>query len=286
MADITIPNIFIDGATAEADKVSENTHLPKLSPDNLSVMNGDLTNPNRDGWSIDSQDVRRGHFSKSKMVSATANQDFFNDLYLGQSSSGLTGEWWEDAQVIPGCAINFYTPTIITAVALTWNISLIIDANVQVKNHASKTIKANSGHASDPYSLAGVSKPYYDLGEARLILFINGLPVFPMQRILLNGAASMAYDPTAPDEFCNHYYGPDTRDWCASFLFDTNTGAQLANFASDVTTYPIFRGWHTADIRLVFPAYNEQASPPTVDGSEGTRHVRVKTRRMGYTLIR
>tara|TARA_R100000951_G_C2650546_1_gene184217 strand:+ start:661 stop:1521 length:861 start_codon:yes stop_codon:yes gene_type:complete len=286
MPDITIPNTFADGAVADAEQVSENTYLPKVSPDNPSVMNGDLTNPNRDGWTINSQDVRRDHFSKSTMVSATANQDFFNDLYLGQSNSTFpySLEWWKEAQVIPGCAVTFYTPAIITAVSLTWHVSLVIDANVQDVNNGNKTIKSYSGAAADNYSLAGLSKPYYDLGKARLILFINDLPVFPMQRILLNGAASMSYDPTNPERYQNHYYGPDTRDWSASFVWDENMLSQNPNF--DLTKAPIYRGWHTADLRLILPPYDEQASPATTDGTGGVRQVRVKSRRMGYTLIR
>ena len=286
MPDIVIPNVFTNGTVADAEQVSENTYLPKdpSTVDNPSVINGDLTNPNRDGWTISSQDVRRDHFSKSTMVSATANQDFFNDLYIGQSASGFpSGEWWEDAQVIPGCAVTFYTPTLMTALSLTWNISLVIDSNVQVRNSNDKTIKEYNA-VGDPYSLSGVAAPYYDIGQARLILFINDLPVFPMQRIMLTGAASMAYDPNDPDFYYNNYYGPDTRDWCASFVWDMNMLSQNPNF--DITKAPIYRGWHTADIRLVFPAYDEKASPPTLDGTDGVRHVRVKTRRMGYTLIR
>jgi hypothetical protein len=94
----------------------------------------------------------------------------------------------------------------------------------------------------------------------------------------------MAYDLSNPEEYYNEYYAPDTRDWSGSFLFDVNTGAQLPEFAADITTYPIFRGWHTADIRLVFPAYDTATA--ATDGTGGIKQVRVKTRRMGYTIIR
>ena len=284
MPDITIPNVFSDGSPADAEQVSENTYLPKdiASIDNPEVINGKLTNPNRDGWSIDSQDVRRGHFSDSRMVSATANQDFFDDVYLGQAVSGFpTGTWWEDAQVIPGCAVTFYVPWTVRAVSLTWHLTAVVDAAVADVNSATNTIKRYDG-AGDPYSISGLPAPYYDEGPARLMLFINDLPVFPVQRFLLNGAASMAYDLAEPQEYYNEYYAPDTRDWSGSFLFDVNTGAQLSNFL--LTQFPIFRGWHTADIRLVFPAYDTAAA--ATDGTGGIKQVRVKTRRMGYTIIR
>lgn len=282
MPDITIPNVFADGSPADAEQVSENTYLPKLSPDNPEVMNGRLTNPNRDGWSIDRQDVRRGHFSKTNMVSATANQDFFDDLYIGQGVPGFpSGAFWEDAQVIPGCAVTFYVPWTVRAVSLTWHLTAVVDANVTATNNAGNTIKADSDPV-DPFSIDG-RKPFYNLGPARLMLFINDLPVFPVQRFLINGAASMAYDPTAPGTYYNHYYAPDTRDWSGSFVFDAQTGAQLPNFNPLSTSdYPINRGWHTADIRLVYPAYDESLALL----NSGVKQVRVKTRRMGYTIIR
>ena len=273
MPDITIPNVCADGSPADAEQVSENTYLPKLSPDNPEAMNGRLTNPNRDGWSIDRQDVRRGHFSKTDMVSATANQAFFDDLYIGQGVPGFpSGAFWEDAQVIPGCAVTFYVPWTVRAVSLTWHLTAVVDANVTAPN-----VKVGPN-----YSISGNPNPFYNLGPARLMLFINDLPVFPVQRFLLNGAASMAYDPAAPGTYYNHYYAPDTRDWSGSFVFDAQTGAQLPNFAADITTYPIFRGWHTADIRLVYPAYDESLALL----NSGVKQVRVKTRRMGYTIIR
>tara|TARA_Y100000361_G_scaffold151083_2_gene167832 strand:- start:1443 stop:2303 length:861 start_codon:yes stop_codon:yes gene_type:complete len=286
MPNITIPNVFVDGSSADADQASENTYLPKVPPDNLAVMNGGLDDDNRDGWIIENQDVRRGHFSRSGMVSATANQDFFDDLFIGQGVSGFpSGTWWDDAQVIPGCSVTFHIPwggvPAVRAVNFTWHLTAVVDAAVSDTNSGSGSLKRFNA-AGDPYSIAGISQGFYDKGDARLMLFINGFPVFPVQRYLLNGAASMAYDPANPGDYYNEYYAPDTRDWSGSFTFEANVATQLGGEFTNPLNWPIVRGWHTADIRLVLPAYDGTST----DATGGVRQVRVKTRRMGYTIIR
>ena len=272
MPDITLPHTFVDGQVADADQASNNTYLPKATPDNPEVINGRLTNPNRDGWTIDRQDVRRGHFSQSSMVAATANQDFFDDTFKGQATTGFpTTSAFEEAKVIPGCGISFYVPWTVQSVVFTWHVTTIVDAG----------FTAASIKTAAPWSISGNPNNFYPDGlpntnMAFLMLYINDLPIYAIRRVVLNGAATMSSDPATPGTYNNHYYAPDTRDWTGSFVFDNTVGAQLTSFP--VTEYPTFEGWHTADIRLVFPA--------NTGAGVGVKQVRVKTRRMGYTIIR
>lgn len=268
MPNITIPNTFVDGAASNAEQVSENTYLPKSTPDNLEVINGRLTNPNRDGWSIDREDVRRGHFSQSNMVAATANQDFFENTFGGVDRTGFPLQKdIEEAKVIPGCGVSFYVPWQVQATVLTWHVSLVVDAEQTDRNKKTTA----------PYSLTGDNAPVYQDGQVLLMLFINGLPTYAIRRTILNGAASMAFDNSTPGLYNNNLYAPDTRDWTGNFLFDQTVGGLGGlNFGQEY--WPVFEGWHTADIRIVFP--------PNSGSGVGVRQVRVKTRRMGYTLIR
>lgn len=277
---ITIPNTFVDGAVSNAEQVSENTYLPKNTPDNLEVINGRLTNPNRDGWSIGREDVRRGHFSQSTMVAATANQDFFDNTFIGvdgDPSVFPAQEALEEAKVIPGCGISFYVPWTVQATILTWHISLIVDVN-QTAPEYKYTIPYSIMGGTGSVHPGGGPEIYQD-GEVVLMLYINGLPIYPIRRTILNGASSMAYNPATPGVYNNNMYTPDTRDWTGNLLFDSTLGPVFsAGFAFHQDNWPIYEGWHTADIRIVFP--------PNSGAGLGVKQVRVKTRRMGYTLIR
>lgn len=262
MPDITIPNIFSDGLSADAEQVMENAYLPKLAPDNLEVINGRLTNPNRDGWTIDSSDVRRGHFSQSGQVSATANQDYFDD-FLTVTATGTIGDFQYQSMAIPGCSISFYVPWQVTAVSLNWHLSVITDA--------AKTVPLFPGG-------------YNFEGKTRLMLFIDGYPVPQITRKMRDGNQTMAYDSSSPGTYNNYYQKPDTRHWSGSFLYDSS----VTGIIPPGTLNYIEKGWHTASIRLAFPPIQEivlGGAPVRLPGS-GIQQVRVKTRRMSYTLIR
>jgi hypothetical protein len=264
MPDITIPNTFVDGASADAEQVMENAYLPKLIPDNLEVINGRLTNPNRDGWSIASSDVRQGHFSQAEQVSATANQDYFDD-FLTMASTGTIGDFQYQAMAIPGCSISFYVPWQVTAVELNWHLSIITDAF--------KTVPL--------YPDQGGTRNFQ--GNTWLMLFIDGYPVPQITRKMKDGNHTMAYDSASPGTYNNYYQIPDTRHWSGSFLYDSSLGSTIIPPGN--LNY-IERGWHTASIRIAFPPLNRTALLNTPIPGSGIQQARVKTRRMSYTLIR
>ena len=267
MPNINIPNVpLTDGSPADADQVMGDVYLPKLIPDNLEVINGRLTNPNRDGWTIDSSDVRQGHFSQSGQVAATANQDYFSD-FLNLTSTSTIGDFEDQAMAIPGCSIAFFVPFPVTAVSLSWHLSLITDTAV-----------------TTPTTVV----PHFSTGRTRLMLFLDGFPVRQMTRQIIDGNYTMAYDSASPGTYHNNYTTPDTRQWSGNFLYENSLGSSI--IPSGNTDY-LQRGWHTASIRLAFTPLQlifPLGSPQDYEPAPGTgvRQVRVKTRRMSYTLIR
>lgn len=263
MPDITIPNTFTNGAVADAEQAMENTYLPKVSGivDNLSVINGQLSNPNRDGWDIQDTDVRRGHFSQAGQVSATANQDYFDD-FLTLTTTSTVGAYEQQSMPIPGCSITFFVPWQVSAVVLNWHLSLITDA----------------------FRLASYNPPgsYNFEGKTWLMLFVDGYPVEQIRRYMADGNNTMAYDPAVPDTFFNSYQKPDTRNWSGSFIYDSSVTGVIPPGKLNY----IERGWHTASIRIAFPPVERAALGNTPIEGSGIRQARVKTRRMSYTLIR
>ena len=261
MPNINIPNTpLVDGATADADSIMADVYSPHISPNSLEVINGKLTNANRNGWTITRDDVRGGHFSQSNTVAATANQDYFDD-FLTLTNTGTVGRFEEQSMAIPGCSISFFVPWTVSAVSLSWHLSVITDCAKTAPIYAPGTNFSNEG-------------------KTWLMLFIDGYPVTTIRRFLFDGNQTMAYSPSNPDTFYNHYTVPDTRDWSGSFIYDYNTSGILPGGAPRLNT----KGWHTASIRVAFPPVDEVGGV-TIPGS-GVNQVRVKTRRMGYSLIR
>tara|TARA_Y100000401_G_scaffold117515_1_gene126774 strand:+ start:3021 stop:3845 length:825 start_codon:yes stop_codon:yes gene_type:complete len=274
MPDITIPNTFVDGSTADAEQAMENVYLPKLVPDNLSVINGQLDNPNRDGWSLTREDVRRGHYSQSQMTAATANQDFFNDMFkdisrtspvLVNDDGTFTPQLQPRMLTIPGCATSFYVPWTVSAVAISWHVSLIMDV----------------GYLEFP---PGVNQFDYDQSWAFLQLYVDGLPIDAVKRSLIAGARTMAHDRAEPATFNNEFMAPDTRNWSGSFVWDSSVQPSTGGVAwpAGITRLNA-RGWHTVELRLGFYGREQYVIGTPL---AGVKQVRVKTRRMGYSLIR
>ncbi len=84
MADITFPNTFTTGSVTSAPNVMENLYAPNVTPDSMDVINGFLDRDNMENLAsnpIQRRAVRKGAMSKSGMVGATANLDYFHDFY-------------------------------------------------------------------------------------------------------------------------------------------------------------------------------------------------------------
>ncbi len=144
--------VFADGATPTASQFSENWYHPvAANPDSLDVINGFIDSDNlAAGTQLSSPHIQRGEFLRAEGTGATANMDFFHDLFEGLEMifypSGLAATWAAPTLgfngtpygplpeeflaphyiPIPGAGITFYAPTR-GALLLTWNITWLND---------------------------------------------------------------------------------------------------------------------------------------------------------------
>lgn len=105
------PGPFTDGSTSDAEKVAENLYAPNTTPDSYDVINGQLTEPNRDSWDITTQHIQPGALGGGGSVGSTTSLDFFGT----RSEGSPFGEWNNSGndrdalyRTIPGAARTFY----------------------------------------------------------------------------------------------------------------------------------------------------------------------------------
>lgn len=116
MPDIVLPygpspgTPFADGHISDGPKVAENLYAPNTTPDSYDVLNGQLSEPNRDNWSISREHIQPGALAGGGSVGSTLSLDYF-----GTKSEGSPfGEWGTSKdraalyRVIPGAARTFY----------------------------------------------------------------------------------------------------------------------------------------------------------------------------------
>jgi len=140
--------VFVDGATPTANQFAENWYHPVAAgADSLDVINGFIDQRNLAvGTQLSSPHIQRGEFLRGGATGATANMDFFHDLFEGLEMmfypSGLGAPWLPPLGLfagtpygplpeeylaphyipIPGAGISFYAPSA-GAILLTWNLS-------------------------------------------------------------------------------------------------------------------------------------------------------------------
>lgn len=250
MPDITLPNSLADGTTPTAQQFAENVHKPRTAPDNISVINGQLDWDNFDGDDIKREDVRRGTFTRSGVVGATTNQDWFEDFF-GDVESANVLTYSNRFKGSPGLGIAWYVPWAegASSVKLWWHVSLVVDAgNTQTEYDAAS-------------GLIGAG------GNTWLRLYVDDTATI-IQRPFLNGRHSMipTDGPSGDVTPYNDSTRPDVRMWSSRVTMDDNGYNPLGVGQLE----PWARGWHTASIRLCTPA----------------PHVRLRVRRMGYRLYR
>lgn len=144
-------NVFTDGQTSDADKVSDNVYKPGGSYSSLEEINGHLDKQNLPGaadpeyWLITSDLVQDNTFTGAGMVGSTGNVDYFRkpmfqdrwrnktagpDELLDASSVRYrttinTNDYFPPDNVdfvpVPGANIEFYLPYDCSLVLITWN---------------------------------------------------------------------------------------------------------------------------------------------------------------------
>jgi len=148
MPTITFPNSFAAGDTTSAPDVMDNIFDPDATPKSLDVINGYMDRDNMENPlfnPIDRRAVRSGSLSVSGMVGATANLDYFRDIFqdLFRAQSVYPGDPTRlqastagndplDRFVpIPSLCITLDVPYAARAVFLKWGLHTSIDGEME-----------------------------------------------------------------------------------------------------------------------------------------------------------
>lgn len=140
MADITLTNYpYSDDAKLIATNVGENLYAPMSPESSFEEINGHLNNSNRSSltlpidevWELTTDHIQHGALSGGQSVGATANLDYFQELFGGWADGGAA----EDVLFLPvsGASATFYLPFSPTILIFHWQIAYAnADASVGV----------------------------------------------------------------------------------------------------------------------------------------------------------
>lgn len=257
MPDITLPHTFFDTTPADPRDAAEMLCRPQVLPDNLWVVNGQLTEDNLENVDISRELVRRKAYSYGQNAGGTVNMDFFGDLFLRTVDLDVYATVEAAMVPIPGTGISYYLPFDVEVLELSWHIGIIVGGGYEPRTTAIGWSDGSGG---------------YDAG-AVLMLWVNGLPVREVSRRIKDGGSTMVdSSDTSVRLRLNLPYGPDHRWWSGSYIIRAADGTD-ANKA----------GWHTADVRLALPPILIGGQDPQI---LRRRVARVKTRQMGYKYLR
>lgn len=269
MPDITHPLVatpFVAGDTLDPSRVAEGLYRPKISAtvDNMSVMNGQLDEPNlATPYSITYDIVRPGAMATARTVGHTANLDFFADWYGGDWDETSRTSMAQVGQVANG--IKFYVPYTCTVIKLRWQVGVIVDGghvrlqDATLQEDGDEYYGTNHGSDKDNASL--------------LSLFIDGVEQTSINRRIRTGTRSplgqvyyTAANTKKPlpgsgagnydHDFWNEPMLPDHRWWNGHFNIDSGTALQ--------------QGWHTASIRVT-PGKWDIAGATLPDGTQARK---------------
>lgn len=244
---------YTDGQVPEAEDVNTLVYSPAVTPNSLEVINGRLTRANFDNtvFPLDRELVRKGHLSYGRHVGSTANLDVPAFLFGGLSGgTQLKNDDLFDVEALPVLAVRFYIPEGgATYVRLYWELGFLHDVG-----YDGLIVDAD-----------------LDLFYARARLFLDGQACRPITRDV-RGARTILRNngTTIIGGVANGH--PDTRWWTGSLILDSTSATALGvgGFLQE--------GWHTAEIRL-----GAQVREPT---ALHNNQVRVRARRMGYTVVK
>lgn len=128
MPNITIPNVFADGTTTDADDIAENLYRPAATPNTPEVINGWL-----DNYNFASKKFYRRHLQPSShvvygMQGSTACLDYPESQsngwrYPPQDAGDPDNDKIELYRPIPGACAEFYCDWQPKYMLFTWNIS-------------------------------------------------------------------------------------------------------------------------------------------------------------------
>lgn len=253
--DVGLTNTIQAGQTSDADALCELIFKPQAVPNNLAVVNGQITAGNLDlaSFQLQNRHVRRGTFTRNRIRGGSVNLDYFDDWWPKLTAAKFqqalpTPVLDREYLPIPGLACTWYTPWEggATTCEFFWGFSVIIDANVSVQDKDSST----------------------EAGETEFRLFINGERTDIHARFM-RGQNTLVFDSTNGTPPNNISIRPDQRHWTHGMTYDQGLSGAYDPLPVGIAR-PWARGWQSASIRVASP----------------NRHVRVKNRRFGVKLYR
>lgn len=242
-----------DGDTPDADDANTLLYNPAATPDSLEVLNGRLTRANLASAALplDRELIRPGHLTFGGQVGMTANADYPGFLFGGvEDSAALLDDDIFDSEALPVVGVRFYIPEGgAKYVRLHWGLGFLHDGGY---DGAYLPANLDDFHARARLFLDGQAARQVtrDIREAQVVLRHDGSTVFG------------GHQPT----------GMDSRWWTGSLVVDAATASTLGA--------PGFlnAGWHTATLRVA-----TQVAAPS---STHNKQLRVRARRMGYTVVK
>jgi len=162
MPDITLPTSWGSSDTPSGEEVSKNLYSPDTTPASLEVINGHLDKDNLvAGDQITSDHLQVGSQTLGRMVGATANLDYFDDVFQGAQTQGHESGDQEESDAwlqIPGAGMRVYLPYSPKFLLVTWQIMWTHDSGTKT-NHRNAVIKlfqnggVGTSISSNPYTL-------------------------------------------------------------------------------------------------------------------------------------
>lgn len=230
---------FSAGTVTSALEVAENMFEPHTSPTSPAVFNGWLDETNREtAWDVEWEMVRKGTFSRpahsNGSSGATANTDFFSDLYQGDDwDLNDVTEASNRAVAMPGCSRTYEVPwATATAVYLHFTVTLI--------GH-------REGYAHpDSSNPPPTSSP---VGNTLLVPFLNGKPLKWWTRRVISSRLTLTDRPTPNSLYIQDYVQPEQRTYAFSCMINPRVAVQAGLISTD--NNPLLRGNHRVSLRIV-----------------------------------
>lgn len=162
MPDITLPTSWTTSDTPSGEEVSKNLYHLNATPASLEVINGHLDKDNLTaGGQITDVHLQTGSQTLGRMVGATANLDYFDEVFTGAQSQGHESGDQESADSwlqIPGAGMRVYLPYQPKFLLVTWQIMWTHDSGTKT-NHRNAVIKlfhnggVGTALSGSPYTL-------------------------------------------------------------------------------------------------------------------------------------
>ena len=245
MPDIIYAHSFVAGATTEAADVAENLfNMQGAGTNNLAIINGRLDQDNLAVVTplITRQMVRPGAFFEGSSGGATANRDYFKQVYPAGWEATTVADAADAAVPVAGlCRTKRFNNTS-ALFCVSWGFSVIIDDGNEI----------GTNENDKPYGF-DISIPTAG-GHTSMHLYINGVRINNCNWFLRHsdttlGQFDKGFLGRNDKAICPVAFHQDSRYIFGSFIIDsTNDGNYFTGDTADLN--PLLPGVHTVELRV------------------------------------